>query len=172
MNYITHIQIWWKAIYTTVTLIDDSIELHDISRVYVIACNNEWEIWLIYNSKRQIRWFPWWRKEIKETVLETAHREFIEEMWYNLESCIMKYLIENNIDSDQTERQIICFGRIGVPDISQIEINESVTEMWFFSLDDVRQKMGNDWLREPIIADFWKKFRKNFFSSFFSSSFC
>lgn len=158
MTYKTEIQIWWKNITISISKITNDINLDNISRVYVIAYNDDWNIWLIYNSKRNIRWFPWWHKEPNETILDVANREYIEEIWYDLSSCTMAYLVENQIDSDQIEKQIICFGKIGNINTSHIEAEESVTEVGFFPFNQTIEKIWNKWLREKIMMDFFQTY--------------
>lgn len=55
MKYTTQIQIGEKNIEVHVEKIASDFVLDDISRVYVIACNDDEKIGLIYNSKRNIR---------------------------------------------------------------------------------------------------------------------
>lgn len=158
MQYITEIEIWWTKKKIIVKKLTQDTNLNNISRVYVIACNNDWNIWLIYNSKYNIRWFPWWHKNQNEDIIQTANREYIEEMWYDLSECTIKYVIENQIESDKIEKQVICFWRIGNINTSQIEAEESVTEIWFFWLNDIVKKIWNKLLWEKIVIDFSNTF--------------
>lgn len=154
MKYTTQIQIGEKNIEVHVEKIASDFVLDDISRVYVVACNDDEKIGLIYNSKRDIRWFPWWHTEQNESIIETAKREYIEEMRFDLQTSIPSYILRNQIDTHTIEKQVICFWKIGMQSNAFTEDLETVTQVWFFDVEEVLKKIKNTDLRKSILEDF------------------
>ncbi len=125
------------------------------SRVYTIAKNKEWKIWLIFNSKKNIRGFPWGHTEKWESISDTANREYIEEIRYSLSTCSPKYVIEYESEKNVTkERHLICFGTVWEKSNKYSEENEAVTKIWFFSTDEALKKIWNSELWINIFEDF------------------
>jgi hypothetical protein len=148
------INVWNKPKEICIDRILPGANLIGVSRVYVIASDALGNIAIVYNSKRQIWWFPWWHTEEDESVIETAHREFIEEVWYELSLCLPTFVFQNQIDKNFSEKQIVCFWKIGQQNTSKVELNESITKVWFFQAEHIPLKMGNENLWQSILKEF------------------
>jgi 8-oxo-dGTP pyrophosphatase MutT (NUDIX family) len=121
------------------------------SRVYTIALNENKQIGLIYNSKRNIWGFPGGHTEPEETIFETAKREYIEEMGYSIKDIKIIATIISQIDENKFEEQVICLATIENKSKEYIDENETVTKKGFFDKEKVLKNIGNKELWKPLL---------------------
>lgn len=148
-----------KSVIISIFKLDAQESLENLSRVYVIGANKSGEVVLIYNSKRNIWGFPGGHLDKGETVLDTARREFIEEVHRDIENVKVTYLLVNQLDGDQQEAQAICFAMVGEENTSFVEKDETVTETKFVPVQDVAAEVGNLGLWTDILEDFQEWFQ-------------
>jgi len=138
----------------TLYKIEEGETLSSISRVYVLASNENNEVVLIFNEKRKIWGFPGGHTEENETVTQTAKRECIEEIKYSLKSCEPSYVLSNKLDDDTESLQVICFAKLGEPSNEFVDENESVKEVKFVPVENVLDELGNAALWNQILEKY------------------
>jgi 8-oxo-dGTP pyrophosphatase MutT (NUDIX family) len=134
--------------------IEEKDNIEDISRVYVVAIDEEGKVPLIYNSKRDIWGFPGGHIEKGESIIAAANRECIEEIKKSIKNCEQKFLMINQLDENKNEKQVICFAKIGQDSVEFIDENESIKKIVYLQIDEIIQKIGNENLWRPIITEF------------------
>ncbi len=148
------IKIGEKIIPVSIYSIKEDEKVENFSRVYVVVADNEGKVALIYNSKRKIWGFPGGHPEEDETIKETAQRECVEEIKYSIKDCEPKFVLYNKLDDNKEETQIICFAKIDKESNEFVDENESVKEIKFVNVENVREKIGNADLWEDILQGF------------------
>jgi len=126
----------------------------NFSRVYVIASDNNGDIALIYNSKRDIWGFPGGHPNENESFEKAAKRECVEEIKYSIKNCEARFVLSNKIDGQEEEFQIICFAKIDKKSTEFVDEDESVSEIKFVKTSDVQKEIGNEGLWEEIIQGY------------------
>lgn len=159
--YKTTVNIGEKVISITVKKIKSDEIPDKISRVYVLAFDDDGNVPLIFNSKRKIWGFPGGHTGEGETIEQTAYREFAEEVNRELIEGNKRFLIINKIDDDKEENQIICFGKVGDKKTDITDEEESVSEVSFVPIQDVISHIGNTQLWGPIVGELRKEFESS-----------
>ncbi len=147
----TKVNIGTKEVIVGIYGLDNSDELKDLSRVYVVAVDADNNVPLIYNSKRDIWGFPGGHVEEGESIDKAALRESIEEIKKTITKCAYKFMLINKIDNEKEEKQIICFARVGEDSTDFKDENESVKQVIYTPISEIISKIGNEELWNVII---------------------
>jgi hypothetical protein len=66
-----------------------------VQTIDIVFFNDKNEILLLYRNNSPLKWIyyiPWWRRLKNETILESAKRKSLEELWINIKEDKLKFL--------------------------------------------------------------------------------